>query len=188
MYRDHLDGDRFFARVRDLDLACPDCDTVYITRRNRTVYDPSRALFHCAKCGSRFVVGVYLYRTSRLGGRPAHVHRPDDQIPTLEESAQLRGNLPNAPSPGRPPLAPGEKGAYPKTRRPSAKQLRLRAQRAARALDSGGGLLDSGDQIRKRGAPTNIVVRGECRCEVDEVHGALFIQPGCPIHSSSRRR
>ena len=191
MYRSHIDADRFFARIRTLDLACPDCDEVYIARRNRSVFDPAAGRFTCTRCGATYILGTYAYRTTyRYRGGTTPAGKPSDQNPTPAESLALRGNLADAKSPGRPPLAPGEKGNYhaPGMRRLTARQKRRRIELARRGLDLPGGLLDRQLADRKHTDPTNIVVRGECRCLVDEEDGRVTIAPDCPMHSISRGR
>lgn len=198
-------GTPFFARIRSLDLACPDCDTVYVTRpEHRTTYDRYTARFHCRNCGATFVLGVLAYRTSRYlkgrtvpvkgkkgRGRKKHQERinltPADRTPSVAQAGQLRARLPRlakhlggeGPDPNPPPSGFDLHESVVELSRDF-----LRRASADRQLDSGGGLRMSWAARYAHGDAINRVVEGLCRCQLnDDLDGPPTIDPGCPMHS-----
>jgi hypothetical protein len=89
MFYDRADGDRFFARVRALDLACPRCDRVYSCGEGRrgkdSIYDRTRSIFQCPFCGLTLAIGIIAWPM-----RPGPVKIPEDTVPTYREAMALR--------------------------------------------------------------------------------------------------
>lgn len=87
-FRDRLDSDPFFARIRALDLECPACGTVAVCQGGpRSPYNRRTALFTCPSCHTIFALGVLAYRIPP-GPRPTLP--PPDWTPTPRQAAALR--------------------------------------------------------------------------------------------------
>lgn len=82
---------RFFARVRSLDLECPHCGLVYLIRAdtNPNTWNPRTALLTCngrGGCGRVYVIGVLAWPKGTGAG---HGTPPADQVPGPRQLAQL---------------------------------------------------------------------------------------------------
>jgi len=89
MFRDRLDAERFFARIRAFDISCPNCGQIYQigqgSRTLKTAWDSSTDRFACRKCKHTFVIAVLAYSP------PAGVRRlPPDHTLSPRESLILR--------------------------------------------------------------------------------------------------
>lgn len=90
MFHDRAPGDRFFARIRALDIACPRCGEIYTVGEGRKgkdyVYDKVKGIFRCrASCGLVLAIGVLAWPM-----RPGRTGIPEDTIPNFREALRLR--------------------------------------------------------------------------------------------------
>ena len=86
MFEDRLQTDRFFARVKAFDIACPACGEVHTAgegTRTRKFWRPRESRFQCRKCGLTFVLGILAWPVR--GGV-----KPSDHRPNRRESLALR--------------------------------------------------------------------------------------------------
>lgn len=85
MFEDRLRGDRFFARIRKMDLECPRCGEVYHCTGGKGPYQARLARFECPSCGLTLGIGVVAFPSK--GG---HLRPPPDWRPTVEQALSLR--------------------------------------------------------------------------------------------------
>lgn len=90
MFADKAPQDRFFARVRAFDIACPRCDRLYTIGEGRKgkayVYDKAKSQFHCHPgCGLKLTIGILAWR---MRNGPTGI--PEDIVPTFREALRLR--------------------------------------------------------------------------------------------------
>jgi hypothetical protein len=79
---------RFFARLRSFELACPGCDHTEAVGEltPARIWEPRLARYACPECGATYYLGVVAWAAAR-GGRWA---APEDQRPTKAEAHALR--------------------------------------------------------------------------------------------------
>lgn len=79
-------GQRFFARIRSLDIACPKCDSVFsMPRTGHKCWDARLSRFRCRHCGFTASLGIVAYPVATGMASP-----PSDTIPTVAQSLELR--------------------------------------------------------------------------------------------------
>ena len=92
----YLDAQRFFARIRQLDIECPHCGLVYRIRSRtaqatrRDIYDPRIARFACVGeggCQKVYIIGVLAWPSK--GGTGSNTP-PYDQTPGPRQLNQMR--------------------------------------------------------------------------------------------------
>lgn len=93
VFKDRLEGDLLFARVRSMDLECPRCGDVWHCSGKAGPYNRRTGRFCCPSCGLTLAVGVIVYPvTSAPGPQGA----PPDWTPTYRQALALRAQLPSA--------------------------------------------------------------------------------------------
>lgn len=85
MFEDRLRGDRFFARIRVMDIECPRCGEVWYCNGKGGCYDARTATFRCESCSLTLQVGVVVFPA-----KPGHKKPPIDWRPTVEQALALR--------------------------------------------------------------------------------------------------
>lgn len=89
MFFDRLIGDRFFARVRGFELACPRCGELSIIgegkKDSKRVFDRSKSIWHCRYCSLHLAIGIVAWPV-----RNGPTGMPEDQVPTYREAMKLR--------------------------------------------------------------------------------------------------
>lgn len=85
-------GNRFFARVRAADLACPACGQVILFGPGRKggAYDLRTARLTCPNmhCQKVYITGLILYPAKK-----GQHFMPKDQIPTARQAAEMRAEI-----------------------------------------------------------------------------------------------
>ena len=87
MFADRLDADPQFARIRLLDLECPNCAQVFHSTGNRGAFNRRTGIFKCPDCQFTFSIGVLIYPATR---GPVPQHAPADWVPTPRQALALR--------------------------------------------------------------------------------------------------
>lgn len=87
MFSDRLDADRFFARIRSMDLECPACGTVFLATGKHGPLNQRTGLFRCTHCSITLTIGVIAYPATRS---PRQDVIPGDWTPTARQAAALR--------------------------------------------------------------------------------------------------
>lgn len=89
MFADRLNATKFFARIRSLDIECPQCATVYQCRGDSRIYNRRNGLFRCRNtaCGLTLYLGVLAYPATRS---PRQEVTPPDWTPNPRQAAELR--------------------------------------------------------------------------------------------------
>lgn len=89
MFSSRLDSDRFFARIRSMDLECPGCGRVYVGTGKHGPFNKQLGRFVCPnpECKLVLSIGVLAYPATRS---PKQEKIPGDWIPTARQAAALR--------------------------------------------------------------------------------------------------
>lgn len=90
MFQDRLEGDRFFARIRQLDLECPRCAEVVFCGGKGGAYNRRLGQFTCPSCGLVLTLGVIAYPATSA----RHKQAPPDWQPNYRQSLALRAQMP----------------------------------------------------------------------------------------------
>lgn len=93
MFRDRLDGDRLFARIRSLDLECPACGKILVINEKTatTTYNRRTGRLQCPGCKTVYALGALVYPVTTGTTPPGKA--PDDWTPTIREALALRQSL-----------------------------------------------------------------------------------------------
>lgn len=88
MFKDRLDGDRVFARIRSFDCECPRCSEIFHCSGKTKMFDRRVGRFECPSCGLTLQVGVLFYPA-----RPGIAKPASDARPTIQQALALRNQL-----------------------------------------------------------------------------------------------
>lgn len=91
MFANQLNTDRFFARIRSLDMACPSCGEVFYCNGISGAYRRLTGRFKCPKCSLVLAIAVLAYPVTT---DTRHQQQPDDWVPTVREAAAMRHQNP----------------------------------------------------------------------------------------------
>lgn len=86
MFQDRLDGDRFFARIRKLDMECPRCAEIYHLGTKSGPYNHRLGQFSCPSCGLVLTLGVIAYPATSAPSKQA----PPDWKPSYRQALAIR--------------------------------------------------------------------------------------------------
>jgi ribosomal protein S27AE len=86
MFADKLDADRFFARLKAFDLACPRCGHVYIVGKSHKTFKPRLGRWECSQCGLTLMLGILAWPVRERDT----LRQPADQIPDYREMLAIR--------------------------------------------------------------------------------------------------
>ena len=89
-----IGAQRFFSRIRTLDIECPHCGLVYIIRADHRTdaWNPRTSVFWCNRrdgCERKYTLGVLAWPKGHGHAKGANTP-PPDQVPGPRQLAQMR--------------------------------------------------------------------------------------------------
>lgn len=104
MFAHKLDADKFFARIRNLDMECPRCGAVHHCNGITGPYRSQTGRFKCPGCKVVLAIGVIAYPVTTTTRQH---ETPDDWVPDARQALALRNQNPGlAAMKRRSPLGP----------------------------------------------------------------------------------
>lgn len=89
MFKDRLEGDPIFARIRSLDIECPQCSEVSYCGGKNGPYNARLGQFTCPSCHLVLTLGVLMYPATSARYKQA----PPDWKPNYRQALAIRNQM-----------------------------------------------------------------------------------------------